>query len=47
MGLLQGRSQEMVGVINDQIAYTPFTEVVKLRLPMKDDMMEMIKVLSS
>jgi 6-phosphofructokinase 1 len=47
MGLLQGRSQEMVGVVNDEVVYTPFTEVVKLRLPMKNDMMEMIKVLSS
>jgi 6-phosphofructokinase 1 len=47
MGLINGRSQEMVGVINNEIAYTPFTEVVKLRLPMKSDMMEMIKVLST
>jgi 6-phosphofructokinase 1 len=45
-GLLNGRSQAMVGVINNEIAYTPFDEVVKLTQPIKADMMEMIKVLS-
>jgi 6-phosphofructokinase 1 len=47
MGLLQGRSQEMVGVINNEIAYTPFEQVIKLKLPMKEDMLDMIKVLST
>jgi 6-phosphofructokinase 1 len=47
MGLLQGRTQEMVGVINDEITYTNFDEVVKLRTPLKKDMVELIKVLSS
>jgi 6-phosphofructokinase 1 len=47
LGLLQGRKQEMVGVINNEIAYTPFPEVIKVTSPMKADMMEMIKVLSS
>ncbi len=47
MGLLNGRSQEMVGVINNDIAYTPFEEVVKLKLPIKEDMIQMVKVLSA
>ncbi len=47
MGLLEGRSQEMVGIINNKVAYTPFSEVVKLRLPMEQDMVDIIKVLSS
>jgi 6-phosphofructokinase 1 len=46
-GLLEGRSQEMVGVVNDNICYTKYEEVVKLKMPLKDDMLEMIKVLSS
>jgi 6-phosphofructokinase 1 len=47
MGLLEGRKQEMVGVINNDIAYTAFPEVMKVTTPMKKDMMDMIKVLSS
>ncbi len=47
MGLLNGRRQEMVGVINNEIAYTPFEEVVKLKIPIKEDMVDMIKVLST
>jgi 6-phosphofructokinase 1 len=44
--LIQGRSQEMVGVINNEIAYTPFESVVKLNNPLQNDMLEMIQTLS-
>ncbi len=44
--LIQGRSQEMVGVINNEIAFTPFEQVVKLNTPLKSDMLEMIQTLS-
>ncbi len=44
--LVKGRSQEMVGVINNEICYTPFSEVVKLNAPLQADMLEMIHVLS-
>jgi 6-phosphofructokinase 1 len=47
MGLLNGQSQQMVGVINNEVCYTPFEEVVKLKLPMKEDMVQMVKVLSA
>jgi 6-phosphofructokinase 1 len=45
--LLAGHYGEMVGVINNEIAYTPYEKVVKLKQPIKEDLMEMIKVLST
>jgi 6-phosphofructokinase 1 len=45
--LMSGNFGEMVGVINNEIAYTPYEQVVKLKQPIKEDLMEMIKVLSS
>jgi 6-phosphofructokinase 1 len=44
--LLQGRTQEMVGMINQEIAFTPFEQCVKLHKPMPDDLITMIRVLA-
>jgi 6-phosphofructokinase 1 len=44
--LLDGKSQCMVGVINGNVAFTPFTHVIKAGSAMKSDMLEMIRVLS-
>jgi 6-phosphofructokinase 1 len=44
--LLQGRTQEMVGLVNNEISFTPFSACVKLQKPISDDMLEMIQVLS-
>jgi 6-phosphofructokinase 1 len=45
--LVEGRTQEMVGIINGEIAYTPFSGVIKGEAPISNDLLEMIRVLSS
>jgi 6-phosphofructokinase 1 len=44
--LLEGNTQVMVGVINGELAYTPFKNVVKENAKMSDDMIQMIRVLA-
>ena len=44
--LRSGNTQVMAGIINDKVAYTPFTKVIKGESPITDDMLEMIRVLS-
>ncbi|HMT34952.1 MAG TPA: 6-phosphofructokinase [Chitinophagaceae bacterium] len=44
--IIQGRTQEMVGLVNNEIVYTPFTACVKLQKPISNDMLEMIHVLA-
>lgn len=44
--LVQGRSQEMVGIVNQELCFTPFAQCVKLQKPIANDMLEMIKVLA-
>lgn len=44
--LIAGNTQVMVGVVNDQVVYTPFAQVVKGSTNINADMLEMIKVLS-
>lgn len=44
--IIQGRTQEMVGLVNNEIVYTPFAACVKLQKPISNDMLEMIHVLA-
>jgi 6-phosphofructokinase 1 len=44
--LLENNTQVMVGVINGELAYTPFKNVVKENAKMSEDMIEMIRVLA-
>jgi len=44
--LCSGNTQVMLGVVNDQVVYTPFAGVVKGNTPISDDLLEMIRVLS-
>ena len=44
--LVAGRSQEMVGIINQSIRYTPFADCVKLQKPIASDLENMIQVLA-
>jgi 6-phosphofructokinase 1 len=44
--LVQGRTQEMVGIVNGEIAHTPFAHCVKLQKPMSADLLDMIHVLA-
>jgi 6-phosphofructokinase 1 len=46
MALREGKSQVMAGVINGQIAFTPFSEVVKVNGNISPDLLEMIRVLA-
>lgn len=44
--LIQGRTQEMAGIINNEIVFTPFSACVKLQKPIAKDMLEIINVLA-
>jgi 6-phosphofructokinase 1 len=44
--LVANRSQEMVGIINDKIEYTPFHKCIKSHKPMSEDLLTMINVLA-
>lgn len=44
--ILEGKSQVMAGIVNHQVVFTPFEEVVKQHAIVSKDMIDMIKVLS-
>jgi 6-phosphofructokinase 1 len=44
--LLEGRNMVMAGMVNNEITFTSFDHVIKCNLPVDNDMLEMIKVLS-
>jgi len=44
--LREGRTQVMTGIINGELVYTPFENVVKENARMSSDMLEMIRVLA-
>ncbi len=46
-GLLHGKSQQMVGIINDNIHFTPLEKAAKQKQKLKKDMIDMIKVLAT
>lgn len=45
-GLLAGYSNVMVGLINDQIVYTPFEETFQKVKPISQEMIDLVKILS-
>jgi 6-phosphofructokinase 1 len=45
--LINGRSNEMVGIVDKQITYTPFAKAVKHNGHLNPDLLELIDVLSS
>lgn len=45
--LMEGRKNEMLGLINNKVAYTPFEKAVKYKNTINEDMLELIEVLSS
>lgn len=45
--LLAGRKQEMVGIINNQIVYTPFNNAVKQHQPIDPGLLKLTAILSS
>ena len=44
--LIAGKSQLMAGIINNEIVFTPFCNVIKGETSIKTDLKEMIRVLS-
>ena len=46
LALREGRTQCMAGIINDEVVFTPFTQAIKANTNMRQDMVEMIRVLS-
>lgn len=45
--LMNGHTNEMIGIINKQVAYTPFTKAVKHHQKLNKDLEELIEILSS
>lgn len=45
--LIEGRSMEMAGIINKQVAFTPFTKAVKHLQALNPELVKMIEVLGS
>lgn len=46
LALREGKTQVMAGIINGEIVFTPFEQVVKVNAIMSNDMLEMIRVLA-
>lgn len=46
MALRENKTQVMTGIINGELCYTPFDQVIKQNAKMSKDMLEMIRVLS-
>ena len=47
LALLAGRRGEMVGVVNREIAYTPFEKAIKHHKDINRELLEMARILSS
>ena len=45
-GLMQGRLNEMVGIMNHQIVYTPFEKAVKHHIEINPDFLKIVEILS-
>ncbi len=46
-GLMNGEKNVMVGLINNEIVYTPFRDTIRLPKPINEDMLRMVKILST
>ena len=44
--LKNGRRGEMVGIVNDQVTYTPFSKAIKNQERMDENLLKMIDILS-
>jgi 6-phosphofructokinase 1 len=45
--LLEGREGEMIGIVNNQVAYTPFEKAIKHHQELRKDLLGLAEVLSS
>ena len=46
-GLMQGHKNQMVGIVNKTIVYTPFEKAVKHKLHLDRELEELIEILGS
>jgi len=46
-GLMNGQKNMMVGIINNELVYTPFRDTIRLPKPINEDMLRMVKILST
>ena len=45
-GLMDGHKNEMAGVVNNELVYTPFRDTIRLPKPINQDLLRMVKILS-
>jgi 6-phosphofructokinase 1 len=45
-GLLNGHKNEMAGIVNNELVYTPFIDTIKKQKPIHDDLLRMVHILS-
>jgi len=45
-GLLEGKENVMVGIINDKVKYTPFHDGINKKKPLNKDLIKMVNILS-
>ena len=45
-GLIEGRTNVMAGIVNDEMIYTPFSDSIKKKKPFNKDLIRMVNVLS-
>ena len=46
-GLMNNYQNVMVGIVNNEIVYTPFRDTIRLPKPINEDMLRMVKILST
>lgn len=46
-GLMAGQKSVMAGIINNDLVYTPFEDTIRLPKPISEDLLRMVKILST
>jgi 6-phosphofructokinase 1 len=46
-GLMNDLKNVMVGIVNNEVVYTPFRDTIRLPKPINEDMLRMVKILST
>ncbi len=46
-GLMNGEKNVMAGIVNNELVYTPFRDTIRLPKPINEDLLRMVKILST
>ena len=46
-GLLTGQQNVMAGIINNELVYTPLEDTIRLPKPINEDLLRMVRILST